>query len=277
MSKPLIVLIDNGSSRPQATRNLRHLAAELSRSSGLLVHPASLQHADRIAPDQLDGSPAQLLSSFLSIQLEHDNRNFLAIPLFFGLSRALTSFIPNLIESLQIKYGNFRFNLADVLYPLPQGEPRLARILRDQIDSFISGPFRSRVVLVDHGSPQPQVTEVRTKIASELQALLPNNTQLFQAVMERREESEYDFNGEPLEQVLNREAQRGPTPPIALSLLFISPGRHAGQRGDIATICSAIIQRHPGLHIHISPLVGEHPLLIEILRERLESGLQALE
>jgi hypothetical protein len=276
MKKPLILLIDNGSSNFQATRNLRRLATELGQRSGQPVYPVSLQHADRIAPEHLDDSPAQLLETFISSQLQQNKRDFLAIPLFFGLSRALTSFLPNLLESLHSRYGSFRFNVTDVLYPLPQGEPRLARILRDQIDPFISGPLQPRVILVDHGSPLPAVTEVRVRIAQQLNKLLPHDVQLSEAVMERREGSEYDFNGELLEQVLQREAQRSLTPPIVISPLFLSPGKHAGQGGDIATICDVAQQRYPGLRIHISPLVGEHPRLIEILQDRLKSGLSAL-
>ncbi|MEW8536002.1 MAG: CbiX/SirB N-terminal domain-containing protein [Candidatus Thiodiazotropha endolucinida] len=277
MKKPLILLLDNGSIQPQATRNLRKLAAELSRLSQYRVYPVSLQQADRIAPGELDGIPAQLLESFLSAQLERGIRDYLAIPLFFGVSRALTSFIPNLVESLQSIHGPFRLHIADVLYPLPRGEPRLIKILKDQIDPLISGSTQPRVILVDHGSPLPEVTEVRLRIARELSSLLPPDAQLSEAVMERRKGSEYDFNGERLDQVLQREAQRTLQTPIALSLLFLSPGRHAGEGGDIATICGDIERLHPGLDIRISPLVGEHPHLIEVLLDRLRSGLRALD
>lgn len=276
MKKPLILLIDNGSTQPQATRNLRRLAAELGQRSGHYVHPVSLRHADRVAAEKLDGSPAHILESFLFAQLSHGVRDFLAIPLFFGVSRALTSFIPNLLESLQLRHGPFRLKIAEVLYPLPQGDPRLALILKDNIEPLISGTSQPRVILVDHGSPLPEVTEVRIRIARELKALLPHDVQFSQAVMERREGSEYDFNGELLEQVLQEEAQRDLHPPIVLSLLFLSPGRHAGQNGDIASICSEAEGQIPGLRIRISPLVGEHPRLIEILQDRLQSGLGAL-
>jgi sirohydrochlorin ferrochelatase len=274
MKKPQILLIDNGSTRPQATRNLRHLAAELGRCSGHRVHPVSLQHADRIAAEALDGSPAHILEFFLSTQLSRGVRDFLAVPLFFGVSRALTTFIPNLLESLQLKYGPFRLKVSDVLYPLPQGEPRLASVLKDNIAPLISATSQPRVILVDHGSPLPKVTEVRVRIARELKLLLPHDVQFSQAVMERREGSEYDFNGELLERVLQEEARRDLHSPIVLSLLFLSPGRHAGQGGDITTLCSEAEGRTPGLRIRISPLVGENPRLIEILQDRLQSGLR---
>jgi hypothetical protein len=203
-------------------------------------------------------------------------RDFLVIPLFFGISRALTSFIPDLVESLRSKLGLFNLHIADPLYPLPQGEPRLAGILRDQIEPLFSAPPQSRIILVDHGSPQREVTEVRLRIAKELRHLLPPETHLLEAVMERREGGEYDFNGELLEQVLDQEARKTLHTPILISMLFLSPGRHAGPGGDIALLCSEAEQRHPGLEIRISPLVGEHPRLIEILQDRLASGLRAM-
>ncbi|PVV05915.1 MAG: hypothetical protein B6D77_17310 [gamma proteobacterium symbiont of Ctena orbiculata] len=276
MNIPQVLLVDNGSIQPRATLNLRHLAAELSQCSGSRVHPVSLQHADRIPNDQLDGNPAQLLESFLSTQLNHGSRDFLIVPLFFGVSRALTSLIPSLVESLQSKHGLFQLHIADVLYPQPQGEPRLVSILKDQIDPLIAGVVQPRVILVDHGSPLREVAEVRSRIASELRNLLPSETHFLEAVMERREGSEYDFNGERLEQILEREAQLNQHTPIAISLLFLLPGRHAGQGGDIASICRETEQRYPGLKIDITPLVGEHPQLIGILRDRLESGLKAM-
>ncbi|MES9970258.1 MAG: CbiX/SirB N-terminal domain-containing protein [Candidatus Thiodiazotropha sp.] len=276
MNNPKILLVDNGSVQPQATLNLRRLATELGKSSGQDIHPVSLQHADRIADDQLDGSPAQLMESFLSTQLNLGTRDFLVIPLFFGVSRALTSFIPGLVESLQSKHGVFKLQIGDVLYPLPQGEPRLAHILKEQLDPLISGVPHPRVILVDHGSPLREVTEVRLRIAAELRNLLPPQTHFLEAVMERREGSEYDFNGDRLEQVLEAEAQQDQQTPIAVSLLFLFPGRHAGQGGDIATICSDTEGRYPGLKIGISPLVGEHPQLLAILKDRLDSGLRAM-
>jgi hypothetical protein len=57
--------------------------------------------------------------------------------------------------------------------------------------------------------------------------------------------------------------------PIILSMLFLSPGRHAGPGGDIADICSAVERDHPGFRIHPSALVGGHPRLLAILAARV--------
>ena len=117
------------------------------------------------------------------------------------------------------------------------------------------------------------MTAVRRYLADQLRGLLDPSDQLTEAVMERRKGSDYDFNGELLEQVLTRMAEEDDRTPIALSLLFMSPGRHAGSGGDIEAICRQAITQYPQLPIEISGLVGEHEGLITILQQRLDSAL----
>jgi sirohydrochlorin ferrochelatase len=273
MNSPTILLLDNGSRRADSVLNLRRLAAGLSAACGEQIHPVSLQHADKIPADALDDVAADTLVTFLSQKLAQDQQNFLLIPLFFGPSRALTSFLANQIATLRSRYGGFSLQQAPVLCPLPEGEPRLAEILLQQIESQAGNTPPSTIVLVDHGSPTPQVTAVRNYLAAELQARLDPASQLQQAVMERRDGATYDFNGELLQDVLEAAAMQSPQAPIILSLLFLSPGRHAGKGGDIVQICAGVKQRHPGTEIRITPLVGQHPLLIEILHDRLKTAL----
>ena len=61
--------------------------------------------------------------------------------------------------------------------------------------------------------------------------------------------------------------------PRVLAMLFLSPGRHAGEGGDIAEICAAAEQRHPGLRVRPTALVGEHPAIVDILATRLRQAL----
>jgi sirohydrochlorin ferrochelatase len=60
---------------------------------------------------------------------------------------------------------------------------------------------------------------------------------------------------------------------VVLAMLFLSPGRHAGVGGDISGICADVQQQATGLRITPTPLVGEHPLLIDILHDRLQEVL----
>lgn len=273
MERPTILLLDNGSRRPEATLNLRSLAAKLASACDREIHPVSLQHADKVPADALGGRAADTLTPFLIQKLEQGIRHFLLLPLFFGPSRALSSYLADQATALRSRYGEFSLHQASVLCPLPAGEPRLADILLQQIESQSKDSPPSRVVLVDHGSPIPQVTAVRTYLAEILHAQLGSQCELLQAVMERRGGPAYDFNGELLEDLLESLAEKDLIGPVILSMLFLSPGRHAGKGGDIEQICRKVRERHPGLEVRIAPLVGQHPLLIKILRDRLETAL----
>jgi sirohydrochlorin ferrochelatase len=275
MNQATILLVDNGSKRPDATLNLRRLATALSARAGLDVRPVSLQHADAIPVDELDGMPAKTFVPFLQRQLDKGQHEFVVLPLFFGPSRALTSFIPDSVGELRKRHPAMQLRVADVLCPLPAGEPRLVQILRDHIHSTMQAGQvdRARIVLVDHGSPIAEVTAVRQWLAGALDDLLADSMPLEQAVMERRGGQQYDFNGRLLATVLRQLAEADTSSPVVISMLFLSPGRHAGSGGDIAEICQQAADEHPGLRTLITPLVGDHPLLVDILLDRLQDAM----
>ena len=262
--------MDNGSVKPAATLQLRWLAQQLSALAQAEVEAVSLRHADRIAASQLDSTPAQTLLPYLSRKLQQGEKSFSVIPLFFANSGALTEYLPSKIADLKKQFGDFEFRLADVLYPLPDGEPQLLGLLQDQLQTLLNRAGRSvQVILVDHGSPDPQVTAVRNQLAQRLQQKMTLQQKIEEAVMERREGSEYDFNGELLANVLQRKAQQGVSE-IILLMQFFLPGRHAGEGGDIEQICQRIEQHFPATRITISPLVADSPLLIPLLHSRLQ-------
>lgn len=272
-NKPAVLLVDNGSTRPEATLNLRRLAHELTDRAGQEVHPVSLMHSNKIPASELNNEPANIFEPFMRNQLEQGARNFIIIPLFFGKSRALTRFIPDHVEALQKEFGPFSVTVADELSPLPAGEPRLSKILHDHVSQVSTEKHcqADRVILVDHGSPIPEVTAVRQTTAEQLQELLGTDTPLSQAVMERRQGSEYDFNGDLLEDVLTETATQNASQTIILAMMFFSPGRHAGPGGDIEEIYRKVEVKYPGFRVHPSPLIAEHPLLIDILQSRLNA------
>ena len=265
---PVYLLVDNGSKQPDATFYLRRLAADLSRHTGKTVHPVSLQHADAIAAEELGGTPAQVFSDFLKTQQLQGEHEFIVVPLFFGLSKAITSFIPEEVAKLAANNPELSVKVAPVTYPLPEGEPRLAKIVFDHIQQAQQqSKTQTKVVLVDHGSPSPKITEVRKGIARTLAADYGLN--LDQAVMERRQSKEYDFNGELLATWLRQQAEQGTTS-VIVAMLFFLPGRHAGPNGDVEEICNSVVADHPQLCFNITPLISEHPLLLDVLKDRLE-------
>ena len=283
---PIIILLDNGSIRANATLQLRQLANDLSKKIGHVVHPVSCKHSDRIPASEIGGKPAQIFREFMTQQLSSINENntneepeYIVLPLFFGKSRALTSFIPDEIEALKKQFGDFKFEIAQVLYPLPEGDKALTQIIYDHVISSNNSAKEStnqsndlplkNLVLVDHGSPVPRVTAVRKHLAQSVQDKLPNGVVLEEAVMERREGKEYDFNGDLLEDWLSQKAQAGETCATVI-LMFFLPGRHAGEGGDIVEICNNVMEKFPDFRITISPLITEHPELVSILSGRLK-------
>ena len=271
-----ILLLDNGSRRPQSTLALRALAQRLAEHLGQAVSPVSLAHSDQVPSDRLDGRPAAILEPWLRARLADGGRDFLLLPLFFGLSAALTTAVPALAAQLRGEFGHFTLTMAPPLCPLPQGEPRLTTILLDRLTraARATGQPPRRVVMVDHGSPSAQVNATRRWLAADLKDRLAGDSHLEEAAMERRPGAQYDFNGELLIEVLRRLAREDDLSPVFVLPLFLFAGRHAGPGGDLAEISATVQGEFPTLAIHLTGLVGDHPGLIDILAARYREASQ---
>ncbi len=268
---PRLLLMDNGSLRPEAVHALRAAASGLSQRLGRTVLPVSLSHVDRIDTGRLGGEPAHTVDQAITARLASGDRDFLILPLFFGPSRALTDTLPRRLDALRDDWPDLRWRLAELVYPLPGGEPRLAELMVEhlRLAALQAGLSAPPVCLVDHGSPSPRVAEARHHLARAMERML--GQPVAEAAMERRPGAQYDFNGPQLEDWLERQAAAGQSE-LLLALMFFLPGRHAGAGGDIEAIMERVMQRHPGLRIAATPLVGEHPLLLEILLDRLRDA-----
>jgi len=269
----VILLVDNGSSRANATLQLRRLAKKLSEKTRHKVHPVSLQHANKIPAEELNGIPARTFGEFMTEKLSEGERDFVVIPLFFADSKAVSSFIPEQSSLLKNEFGEFKLRVTPVIYPLPNGEQQLSEVIYDHIMHCANEhtlPLEN-IVLVDHGSPIARVTEVRKHLAQSVQQKLPDGVTLDQAVMERRQGKAYDFNGTLLKDWLTKIAESGGSSAI-IALMFFLAGRHAGEGGDISDICDDVMKQYPGFKIAISPLISEHETLLSILQSRLEGN-----
>ncbi|ABI55952.1 sirohydrochlorin chelatase [Alkalilimnicola ehrlichii MLHE-1] len=263
-----IFLVDNGSLRPQSILSLRHLAAALSERIGEPVQPVSLLHSDRAPEDALEGVPARTLEPTLRERAAAGTRHFRIVPLFFGPSRALTDYLPERVAALSQHFPKLDVQVAPPLVTPERGhDPRLAHILAESVQAVDHDPA-TRVILVDHGSPAPEVAQVRNYVAGQLSILLQGRVAgVVPASMERRPGEAHRFNEPLLETLLAR-------PPfnhgrVVIAMMFLQPGRHAGPDGDVARICAEAEARHPALKTVMTPLVGAHPLLPEILADRL--------
>lgn len=277
MGAPSIVLLDNGSLRPAAVRALRATAAALTIRIGRDVTPVSLLHAHKIPAAELDGRTAPIIESWLKIQAEAGVRGFLVVPYFLGPSRALTEYLPARVARLRSLWPDLVVRVAASLGAGDDSAGRLAAVLEERVRAELArlpaGAERPAVAMVDHGSPEPKVTAVRDAVAAQLQARLGAAVRaVAPCSMERREGDEFAFSDPLLAALLDRPPfDRGA---VIVAMLFLSPGRHAGPEGDVATICRAAEARHSGLQATTTELLGGHPALIEMLAERLAAVLE---
>lgn len=265
MSAPCTFLLDNGSLAPASVLRLREIARDLARRIGEPVAPVSLLHSSGISADDLHGVPAEIFEPAVMRRAAAGGREFLVVPLFFGPSRALTEYLPERVRALRSRCPELKVRLAPALFAAD--DRRLARILADQVRAIGAS---GRIALVDHGSPVPEVTAVREALAEQLRRELGDGALVAGCCMERRPEAEYDFNGPLLEELLGREGWRESA--VTVALQFLLPGRHAGPDGDVAAICRRAASVHPRLRTRLTPLVGEHPELVEILADRRSRG-----
>lgn len=268
-----ILLVDNGSLRAQATLNLRRLARALGEATGQEIEAASLLHSYKIPAEELDGKKAVSLGPRAEQLAEEGVTELVILPFFFGPSQALTRYLPERLAEVQARHSRLAVKVA---LPLVESQApldlRLARLLADNVREQMNCTSRPRVVLVDHGSPIPEVTAVRNYLAGQLSVLLSEEAECVTfASMERRDGDAYRFNEPLLEDLLAAEAMAGSE--VILAMLFLSPGRHAGEGGDIAEICEQAMAHSPGLRVTPTRLAGEHDGILEILATRLAQGL----
>lgn len=294
-ARPLtrIVLVDNGSLEPESTLQLRRMAQSLSVRLGVEVVPASLAHSAKVPAEQLEGRPAELFEAALDRVMAEGTTDVVVLPLFIGPSYAIVRHVPALIAARQVRFPGVRLALAPPLF-VP-GETRLGQLLAAHIREVLSTGVvtcsarvvlrsehqsglakegdqdggraeRVRVAVVDHGSPSRGVTEVRDAVTAQLRELLGDEVAAVAACsMERREGPEYAFNEPLLETLLQQDGWRDG--PVIVALLFIAPGKHAGPGGDVAQIVARA--RGGAIEgVRFTAVLGQHPLLLEILAER---------
>ncbi len=266
-----MLLVDNGSLQPAATRGLRKIAAALGRRLGQKVEAVSLLHSNKVPAKKLGGQKAEILKQAVLHRLHGGARAFVIVPLFFGRSRALTEFIPDMIRRWRPHATEMKMQVRVAAPLAATGDDRLARILETQVRAKLTRGFlrghRARVALVDHGSPVKAVTQVRNRLAAQLRQRLGAAVAGVAACsMERRPGAAYAFNEPLLETLLATPPWN--TGPVIVAQLFLLPGRHAGPGGDVERICRRAREKSPGLRTVRTRLLGEDPALTAILADR---------
>jgi sirohydrochlorin ferrochelatase len=271
--QPVILLVDNGSRRPQAVFGLRSLAANLSEIVGLKVEPVSLLHSHKIPTDDIGGEAALIVRQRLKLCAQNNENTVIVIPAFIGPSAAISEYLPKVIAEEKEENPALNVTICKTLCgdDPTAPDPRLAQILFDHVLAHTHSNSPATVAVVDHGTPIKVVNTVRNAIATQVATLCQAhqstvNHHVIASSMERREGDEYAFN-EPL--LENLTPSKTHQKHCIAAMLFLLPGRHAGEGGDVADICDALIADGLFEDIQISKLMSEHPLLPLILKDRL--------
>lgn len=274
MREECIVLLDNGSLRPDSVRSLRRIARQLEGRIGERVHPVSLLHSSKIPAEELDGMEAATWRRFLRQSLEKGVARFRVVPLFFGPSSAVVDYLPKVTSEVGKRFGRAEVAMARTLLdPDDPEDDSVAKILRDLLIRFLDTDAVDGTILVDHGSPLEVVAKCRDRVACQLAKLQGEEAEkVVAASMERREGDEYRFCEPLLEGALEQALSLG-WKRVALSQLFFSPGRHAGPGGDIARIVAGSEFVKRGGEVLLAPLVGESPLLVDLLERRYRESI----
>jgi len=218
------------------------------------------------------------MEPFLKAKRKEGIDSFMIVPLFFGHSAAIYEYVPQRLRELREGWPELEMRLAPCMVDLDDPTNTdvaeiLAEIVRKKVaEERLMNPG---ITLVDHGTPRIAVNLVRNFVANQLSELLEADENIGSVVassMERREGDEYAFNEPLLENLLGTP---GFDRDVILSMLFISPGRHAGPNGDIAEICEEAEKEESSLKTYMSDLFATHPGSIDVLAKRFHQGIES--
>jgi sirohydrochlorin ferrochelatase len=117
------------------------------------------------------------------------------------------------------------------------------------------------VILVDHGSRRGESNEMLLAVVSEFQAASG-----FAIV----EPAHMELADPSIDTAFSKCVSRGATTVVVFPY-FLSPGRHWND--DIPRLAAAAAKKHAGIRYLVTAPFGLHPLMSEIIRQRIEHCL----
>lgn len=121
---------------------------------------------------------------------------------------------------------------------------------------------KTGVILIDHGSRRAESNELLLEIAAIYRKL--SHWKIVEpAHMELAEPT--------LPQAFDRCVEQG-ADLVVVFPYFLSPGRHWSQ--DIPRLAADAAERHPGVRYLVTAALGLHPLLLQVIDQRIERCLQ---
>jgi sirohydrochlorin ferrochelatase len=119
------------------------------------------------------------------------------------------------------------------------------------------------ILLVDHGSRQPEANAQLEEIARRIRARAPGRV-VIAAHMELASPS----IGEGIDACVEAGARE-----IVVHPYLLAPGRHSTR--DIPKLAAEAASRHPGVTVRTSPPLGVHEKLVDVVLERVAAAPRA--
>lgn len=271
---PRFLLLSHGSKRPEAWAQLDVLARDLRAAAQADVVASAVFFG---ADAEEDGSaaegtgPTASLDTALRRMLEADAKGAIRVlPFIIGPSRALRVDTPRIVREVVAAHPGATVDVLPCLSAALGGDgvQCLSRGLAEQVQQTIVSErlTRPRVYVCDHGSADPAVAAVRREMAAALGALLGDSVLAVEpAPMERPASLARDSAADDplLEERLAGLAE--PNAEVVVAMAFVSPGRHAGVAGDVATILQEARRARPELAVHMTELLGDSAAIRQLL------------
>lgn len=128
------------------------------------------------------------------------------------------------------------------------------------IDFDIDG-LHIGVILVDHGSQRAESNDLLLEVVKDFQTA---------SGFEIVEPAHMELAEPSIDTAFDRCVERGAST-IVVFPYFLLPGRHWND--DIPRLAAAAAKRHPGVRYVVTAPFGLHPLMSEIMRQRIEHCL----
>jgi sirohydrochlorin ferrochelatase len=116
---------------------------------------------------------------------------------------------------------------------------------------------RRALLLVDHGSRRSDANAVLEELATRLRARLPDRIVAF---------AHMDLAEPTVAQGIAACVAKGATEIVVLPY-FLAPGSHSTD--DIPRLAHAALEGHPQVTLRLTPALGVHEKLVEIVLERV--------
>ena len=165
-NRPVCLLADNGSLRPDAVLALRRVAEKLANRTGMETEAVGLLHSDKVEAVDLAGVPGETVEACLRRCLADGDGDFLILPFFLGPSLGVTDWLPKRLAEFREEFPDLRLKLGACLASDREGEEILSGVVCDRVRELshregLKDPF---VACVDHGTPVSEVNQVRERV-----------------------------------------------------------------------------------------------------------------